>query len=57
MDQSAAECSFSTFAVELLTTLQRRHWGEALLLTLGSILGGLLVASLGYGLGLAEGLV
>ena len=49
--------TFSTFAVELLTTLQRRHWGEALLLTLGSILGGLLVAGLGYGLGLAEGLV
>ena len=49
--------TFSTFAVELLTTLQRRHWGEALLLTLGSILGGLLVGGLGYGLGLAEGLV
>ncbi|QNG27794.1 CrcB family protein [Synechococcus sp. HK01-R] len=49
--------TFSTFAVELLTTLQRRHWGEALLLSLGSILGGLLVAGLGYGLGLAEGLV
>ena len=49
--------TFSTFAVELLTTLQRRHWGEALLLTLGSILGGLLVAGIGYGLGLAEGLV
>ena len=47
--------TFSTFAVELLNTLKQRHWLEALLLGVGSIVGGLLAAGLGYGLGLAEG--
>ena len=47
--------TFSTFAVELLNTLKQRHWLEALLLGVGSILGGLVAAGLGYGLGLAEG--
>jgi fluoride exporter len=47
--------TFSTYAVELLNTLRQRHWAEALLLGVGSIVGGLLVAGLGYGLGLAEG--
>jgi len=49
--------TFSTFAVELLTTLRQRHWLEAMLLAFGSVVGGLLVAGLGYGLGLAEGTV
>lgn len=47
--------TFSTFAVELLNTLKQRHWLEALLLGVGSIVGGLVAAGLGYGLGLAEG--
>ena len=47
--------TFSTFAVEVLNTLRDRRWGEALLLALGSVLGGLLVAAAGYGLGLADG--
>ena len=47
--------TFSTFAVELLNTLKQKHWLEALLLGVGSILGGLVAAGLGYGLGLAEG--
>ena len=48
--------TFSTFAVELLTTLKQRNWRESLLLSVGSILGGLVAAGLGYGLGLAEGI-
>ena len=48
--------TFSTFAVELLNTLKQRHWLEALLLGVGSIVGGLVAAGLGYGLGLAEGI-
>ena len=48
--------TFSTFAVELLNTLKQRNWREALLLSVGSILGGLVAAGLGYGLGLAEGI-
>ena len=48
--------TFSTFAVELLNTLKQRNWRESLLLSLGSILGGLVAAGLGYGLGLAEGI-
>jgi CrcB protein len=47
--------TFSTFAVELLNTLKQRNWRESLLLGIGSILGGLIAAGLGYGLGLAEG--
>ncbi len=47
--------TFSTFAVELLNTLKQRNWLEALLLGVGSIVGGLVLAGLGYGLGLAEG--
>jgi CrcB protein len=47
--------TFSTFAIELLNTLKQRAWSESLLLGLGSILGGLVAAGLGYGLGLAEG--
>ena len=47
--------TFSTFAVEVLNTLRDRRWGEALLLAAGSVVGGLLVAAAGYGLGLADG--
>ena len=45
----------ATFAVEVLVTLRDRQWGEALLLTAGSVLAGLLVAAGGYTLGLADG--
>ncbi|MGB4532341.1 MAG: CrcB family protein, partial [Synechococcus sp.] len=48
--------TFSPFAVELLNTLKQRNWRESLLLSVGSILGGLVAAGLGYGLGLAEGI-
>ena len=48
--------TFSTFAVELLNTLKQRNWRESLLLGVGSILGGLVAAGLGYGLGLAKGI-
>ena len=48
--------TFSTFAVELLNTLKQRNWRESLLLSVGSILGGLVAAGMGYGLGLAEGI-
>ena len=47
--------TFSTFAVELLNTLNQRHWLESLLLGVGSIVGGLVAAGLGYGIGLPEG--
>ena len=47
--------TFSTFAVEVLNTLKQRNWLEFLLLIVGSIVGGLIAAGLGYGLGLAEG--
>ena len=47
--------TFSTFALEVLNTLRDRRWGEALLLAAGSVVGGLLVAAAGYGLGLADG--
>ena len=47
--------TFSTFAVELLNTLRQRNWRESLLLGVGSIVGGLIAAGLGYGLGLADG--
>ena len=46
--------TFSTFAVELLTTLKQGHWRESLFLGIGSILGGLAMAGLGYSIGLAE---
>ena len=49
--------TFSTFAVELLNSLRKRHWQESLLLSVASIVGGLLMAGLGYGIGLAEGMV
>ncbi len=48
--------TFSTFAVELFTTLKQGHWLESVLLGIGSILGGLALAGLGYGIGLAEGI-
>ena len=48
--------TFSTFAIELLNTLKQRNWRESLLLSVGSILGGLVAAGLGYGVGLAEGI-
>ena len=48
--------TFSTFAVELLNTLKQKNWRESLFLGVGSILGGLVAAGLGYGLGLAEGI-
>ena len=47
--------TFSTFAVEVLNTLKQRNWLEFLLLSMGSIVGGLIAAGLGYWLGLAEG--
>jgi CrcB protein len=40
----------------LLNTLKQRNWRESLFLGVGSILGGLVAAGLGYGLGLAEGI-
>ena len=46
--------TFSTFAVEVLATLRERRWGEALLLTAGSVIAGLLVAAAGFSLGLVN---
>ena len=43
--------TFSTFAVELLNTLRQHQWLQFLVLTVGSIVGGLLVAAAGYQLG------
>lgn len=43
--------TFSTFIVELYSVLQRRHWREALLLSGGSVAGGLLAIRLGMLLG------
>ena len=43
--------TFSTFAMELLNTLREHQWLQFLVLTLGSIVGGLLVATAGYQLG------
>ena len=45
--------TFSTFAVELLNCLREQQWLEAVVLALGSILGGLLLAAAGYALGVA----
>jgi len=45
--------TFSTFAVELLNCLRAQQWLEAVVLALGSILGGLLLAAAGYALGVA----
>ena len=45
--------TFSTFAVELFNTLRGRQWLEGIVLAVGSILGGLLVAAAGYALGMA----
>ena len=45
--------TFSTFAVELLNCLREQQWLEAVVLALGSILGGLLMAAAGYALGVA----
>jgi CrcB protein len=42
--------TFSTFAVEVLATLRARHWREAWVLSLGSIVGGLLAAATGLAL-------
>ena len=44
--------TFSTFVVELLTVLQQHKWLEALLLAVGSLLVGVLLAAAGYRLGL-----
>ena len=49
--------TFSTFAVEIWTTLKQRRWSESLLLTVASIVGGLVMAGFGYGIGLAEGVI
>ena len=46
--------TFSTFAVEVLATLRDRRWREAVLLSVGSIVAGLLVAAAGFRLGLAD---
>ena len=46
--------TFSTFAVEVLATLRDRRWGEAMLLTAGSVIAGLLVAAAGFSLGLVN---
>ena len=46
--------TFSTFSVEVLATLRERRWGEAVLLTAGSVIAGLLVAAAGFSLGLAN---
>ena len=43
--------TFSTFAVELLNTLRERQWLQGVVLAVGSILGGLLVAAAGFHLG------
>ena len=45
--------TFSTLAVELLNTLRERQWLAGVVLAVGSILGGLLVAAAGYALGMA----
>ena len=44
--------TFSTFVVELLAALQQQKWFEALLLAVGSLLVGLLLAAAGYRLGM-----
>ena len=44
--------TFSTFAVELLDTLRERSWRESIVLAVGSIIGGLVAAGAGYGLGI-----
>jgi CrcB protein len=44
--------TFSTLMVELLATLRQGHAAEALLLTGGSLLGGLLAAAAGLRLGI-----
>ena len=46
--------TFSTFAVEVLATLRDRRWGEAVLLSAGSVIAGLFVAAAGFSLGLAN---
>ena len=45
--------TFSTFAVELLNCLRAQQWLEALVLAVGSVLGGFLLAAAGYALGVA----
>ncbi len=46
--------TFSTFAVEVLNTLRERRWVEAVLLTVGSVIVGLLVAAAGFQIGLSD---
>ena len=46
--------TFSTFAVEVLVTLRDRRWGEAIFLTAGSVIAGLVVAAAGFRLGLVN---
>ncbi len=45
--------TFSTFAVELLNCLRAQQWLEASVLAVGSVLGGFLLAAVGYALGVA----
>ena len=46
--------TFSTFAVEVLVTVRDRRWGEAVLLSAGSVIAGLVVAAAGFSLGLVD---
>ena len=46
--------TFSTFAVEVLVTVRDRRWGEAVLLSAGSVIAGLVVAAAGFSLGVAD---
>jgi len=43
--------TFSAFVLELLDTFFERRWQEGFLLAVISLLGGLMAAALGYGLG------
>jgi CrcB protein len=45
--------TFSTFAVELLNCLRAQQWLEASVLAVGSVLGGFLLAAVGYAFGVA----
>ncbi|MFM7454427.1 MAG: CrcB family protein [Cyanobium sp.] len=45
--------TFSSFIAEVHTELRQRHWGEAALLLVGSLLAGLLALKLGLLVGMA----